>query len=348
MGDSENGFQKNEVELVNVMFLDKDWNYKPSSFIQSAASELKNLQKNWNSGKCKVRTMLLPEKDTVCSLQISHDKIVGGLRNKQIRIWDRQNLEHVHTITSPAAIRSLRLKNEIIIASINDYTLKVWDTNTGELVNSLAQPKCIVTDIDFNYKILVTCSLDGSINVWDIVNPSEINFRSRIPNSADLLPRYVKVDQNFIISAASDKTVDLWETSNVLQGKKMRAFTAGPPFFQKYLLSLHYQHPQVLQGYFDEIVVFDVTNGKCIKTVNDDGLSILRCDQNRILYTVRKRSQPDRIKIMDLKSFSPICELVENIGELTRVEFDAFGIAAVSRYQKGGAELIAVWDFLDC
>ena len=68
---------------------------------------------------------------------------------------------------------------QVIISGSSDSTVRVWDVETGEMVNTLIHHCEAVLHLSFNFKngMMVTCSKDRSIAVWDMISPTEINLR---------------------------------------------------------------------------------------------------------------------------------------------------------------------------
>ena len=58
-----------------------------------------------------------------------------------------------------------------------DNTIRIWDVETGEPLNTLIHHSEAVLHLRFTNGMLVTCSKDRSIAVWDMVSPQEINLR---------------------------------------------------------------------------------------------------------------------------------------------------------------------------
>ena len=77
------------------------------------------------------------------------------------------------------SVLCLQYDDKVIISGSSDSTVRVWDVETGEMVNTLIHHCEAVLHLSFNFKngMMVTCSKDRSIAVWDMISPTEINLR---------------------------------------------------------------------------------------------------------------------------------------------------------------------------
>lgn len=61
--------------------------------------------------------------------------------------------------------------------NLNVVCSRVWDVNTGEMLNTLIHHCEAVLHLRFNNGMMVTCSKDRSIAVWDMASPTDITLR---------------------------------------------------------------------------------------------------------------------------------------------------------------------------
>lgn len=74
----------------------------------------------------------------VYCLQYDEDKIVSGLRDNTIKVWDRHTLSNVKTLNGhTGSVLCLQYDERVIISGSSDSTVRAWDINTGDMVNTL-------------------------------------------------------------------------------------------------------------------------------------------------------------------------------------------------------------------
>ena len=62
-------------------------------------------------------------------------KIVSGLRDNTIKIWDRKTLECVKVLTGHSgSVLCLQYDEKVIVTGSSDSTVRVWSVKTGELI----------------------------------------------------------------------------------------------------------------------------------------------------------------------------------------------------------------------
>lgn len=95
----------------------------------------------------------------VYCLQYDDQKIVSGLRDNTIKIWDRNTLQCIKVLTGhTGSVLCLQYDDKAIISGSSDSTVRVWDANTGEMVNTLIHHCEAVLHLRFNNGMMVTCS----------------------------------------------------------------------------------------------------------------------------------------------------------------------------------------------
>lgn len=82
----------------------------------------------------------------------------------------------------------------------------MWDVNTGEMLNTLIHHCEAVLHLRFNNGMMVTCSKDRSIAVWDMASPTDITLR-RVLVGHRAAVNVVDFDDKYIVSASGDRTI---------------------------------------------------------------------------------------------------------------------------------------------
>ena len=93
-------------------------------------------------------------KSLLYSFQYDDHKIVSGLRDNTIKMWDRQTLQqHQRVLTGhTGSVLCLQYDEKVIISGSSDSTVRVWDVESGEMVNTLIHHCEAVLHLSFNFK----------------------------------------------------------------------------------------------------------------------------------------------------------------------------------------------------
>ena len=85
---------------------------------------------------------------------------------------------------------------------------RVWDVNSGEVLNTLIHHNEAVLHLRFCNGLMVTCSKDRSIAVWDMASPTDISLR-RVLVGHRAAVNVVDFDDKYIVSASGDRTINV-------------------------------------------------------------------------------------------------------------------------------------------
>lgn len=118
-----------------------------------------------------------------------------GLSQPELSLRDQSRLVRVHTLQS----HQLPLGNTVL-------SRRVWDVNTGEVLNTLIHHNEAVLHLRFSNGLMVTCSKDRSIAVWDMASPTDITLR-RVLVGHRAAVNVVDFDDKYIVSASGDRTI---------------------------------------------------------------------------------------------------------------------------------------------
>lgn len=92
------------------------------------------------------------------------------------------------------------------------FFCRVWDVNTGEVLNTLIHHNEAVLHLRFSNGLMVTCSKDRSIAVWDMASPTDITLR-RVLVGHRAAVNVVDFDDKYIVSASGDRTIKVsWQS----------------------------------------------------------------------------------------------------------------------------------------
>lgn len=86
------------------------------------------------------------------------------------------------------------------------YFIRIWDVHTGEMLNTLIHHCEAVLHLRFQDGIMITCSKDRSIAVWDLNSATDITLR-RVLVGHRAAVNVVDFDDKYIVSASGDRTI---------------------------------------------------------------------------------------------------------------------------------------------
>ncbi|CAI4221593.1 unnamed protein product [Auanema sp. JU1783] len=308
-------------------------------------SDISKIETNWRTGTytlSRINCRSEQSKGVYC-LQYDDDKIVSGLRDNTIKIWDRHDLSNPRVLSGhTGSVLCLQYDNRVIISGSSDATVRVWDVNTGECLNTLIHHCEAVLHLRFSDGVMVTCSKDRSIAVWDMVSPREINMR-RVLVGHRAAVNVVDFDERYIVSASGDRTIKVWSADSLEFVRTLSGHKRG-------IACLQYRGRLVVSGSSDNTIrLWDIYSGVCLRVLegHEELVRCIRFDDKRIV----SGAYDGKIKVWDLQAALdsrslPGClclsTLVQHTGRVFRLQFDDFQIVSSSH-----DDTILIWDFLD-
>jgi F-box and WD-40 domain protein 1/11 len=313
----------------------------------SIIKDIDAIENNWRCGKHNLQRINCRSENSkgVYCLQYDDQKIVSGLRDNTIKMWDRNSLACLRVLTGhTGSVLCLQYDERVIISGSSDSTVRVWDVETGDHITTLIHHCEAVLHLSFRFHngMMVTCSKDRSIAVWDMVSPQEINLR-RVLVGHRAAVNVVDFDEKYIVSASGDRTIKVWNTSSCEFVRTLNGHKRG-------IACLQYQNHLVVSGSSDNTIrLWDIENGACLRVLegHEELVRCIRFDSKRIV----SGAYDGKIKVWDLQAAlnlrSPsgtlcIRTLVEHSGRVFRLQFDEFQIVSSSH-----DDTILIWDFLN-
>lgn len=311
--------------------------------------DIQTIEANWRMGRHNLQRINCRSENSkgVYCLQYDDQKIVSGLRDNTIKIWDRSSLQcyKVRGVLTghTGSVLCLQYDERVIISGSSDSTVRVWDVNTGEMTNTLIHHCEAVLHLRFNNGMMVTCSKDRSIAVWDMVSPTEINLR-RVLVGHRAAVNVVDFDEKYIVSASGDRTIKVWSTGTCEFVRTLNGHKRG-------IACLQYRDRLVVSGSSDNTIrLWDIECGACLRILegHEELVRCIRFDNKRIV----SGAYDGKIKVWDLQAAldprapaGTLClrTLVEHSGRVFRLQFDEFQIVSSSH-----DDTILIWDFLNC
>lgn len=307
--------------------------------------DIKNTENNWRCGRHMLQRINCRSEGSkgVYCLQYDDTKIISGLRDNTIKIWDRKTLSCTEVLTGhTGSVLCLQYDDKVIISGSSDATARVWDVKTGQMIKTLIHHCEAVLHLRFSNGMMVTCSKDRSIAVWDMASPTDINLR-RVLVGHRAAVNVVDFDEKYIVSASGDRTIKVWKTPDSEFVRTLNGHKRG-------IACLQYRDRLVVSGSSDNTIrLWDIEFGTCLRVLegHDELVRCIRFDNKRIV----SGAYDGKIKVWDLAAAldprSPVgtlClrTLVEHTGRVFRLQFDDFQIVSSSH-----DDTILIWDFLN-
>ncbi|MGH0165794.1 UNVERIFIED_CONTAM: hypothetical protein FKN15_049621 [Acipenser sinensis] len=368
------------------LFKNRTTEIPPNSYYRSLypkiIQDIETIEANWRCGRHNLQRIQCRSENSkgVYCLQYDDDKIISGLRDNSIKIWDKQTLECLKILTGhTGSVLCLQYDERVIVTGSSDSTVRVWDVNTGEVLNTLIHHNEAVLHLRFCNGLMVTCSKDRSIAVWDMASPTDISLR-RVLVGHRAAVNVVDFDDKYIVSASGDRTIKVWSTSTcefvrTLNGHKRgiaclqyrdRLVVSGSSDntirlwdiecgaclrvlegHEELVRCIRFDNKRIVSGAYDGL--WDIECGACLRVLegHEELVRCIRFDNKRIV----SGAYDGKIKVWDLQAAldprapaSTLClrTLVEHSGRVFRLQFDEFQIISSSH-----DDTILIWDFLN-
>ncbi|KAI1411199.1 WD40 repeat-like protein [Hypoxylon sp. FL1857] len=273
----------------------------------------RRLERNWERGR--YTNFQLPHPDhlneghneCIYSLQYNPDYLVSGSRDRTIRIW---NLRTRRLIGRPleghsGSVLCLQFdsdpEEDLIVSGSSDSDVILWKFSTGEILQRLRKAhRESVLNVKFDKRILVTCSKDKTIKIFNRVplkpgdlgygnaqgvSPVPINLRNygfddSPLNQAAIKPPYtmigcleghgaavnaVQICDREIVSASGDRHIKVWDWPNQVCQRTFLGHNKG-------IACVQYDGRRIVSGSSDnEVKVFDRETGLEVASLRAHG-----------------------------------------------------------------------------
>ncbi|KXJ96638.1 hypothetical protein Micbo1qcDRAFT_229490 [Microdochium bolleyi] len=262
----------------------------------------KRLEKNWDRGRFSNFQLPHPDhvdeghRECIYSLQYNAEYLVSGSRDKSLRIWNLQTRRLVRPPLQDHSGSVLCLQfdsdpdEDLIVSGSSDSDVILWRFSTGQVIQRLRKAhQESVLNVKFDKRILVTCSKDRTIKIFNrvplragdvgygdisAVSPVPINLKnygyddplSQLP----IKPPYtmigcleghgaavnaVQICNNEIVSASGDRHIKVWDWPNQICRRTFLGHNKG-------IACVQYDGRRIVSGSSDnEVKVFDRETG---------------------------------------------------------------------------------------
>ncbi|KAI1164785.1 hypothetical protein F5B18DRAFT_237062 [Nemania serpens] len=259
----------------------------------------RKLESNWERGR--YANFQLPHPDhpseghieCVYSLQYNSEYLVSGSRDRTLRIWNLRSRRLMRPPLSGhnGSVLCLQFdsdpEEDLIVSGSSDSDVILWKFSTGEILQRLKKAhRESVLNVKFDKRILVTCSKDKTIKIFNrqplrpgdlgytdpqMVSPVPINLRNygydNSPlNQLAITPPYtmiasleghnaavnaVQICGREIVSASGDRNIRLWDWPSQTPKRTFVGHNKG-------IACVQYDGRRIVSGSSDnEVKVFD-------------------------------------------------------------------------------------------
>ncbi|KAM0335013.1 hypothetical protein ACHAQA_000047 [Verticillium albo-atrum] len=260
----------------------------------------RRLEANWEQGKFTNFQLPRPDhpeeghQECIYTLQFDANYLVSGSRDRTIRIW-RMNTRRL--VRAPlkgheGSVLCLQFdadpEEDLIVSGSSDSNVILWRFSTGEIIQRLKKAHTeSVLNVKFDKRILVTCSKDKSIKIFNRrplkygdlgypngVHPVPIRIRdNRFGNPTDDMPiiapytmigrldghgaavNAVQIHGSEVVSASGDRNIKVWDWAKQICSRTVIGHTKG-------IACVQYDGRRIVSGSSDnEVKVFDCLTG---------------------------------------------------------------------------------------
>ncbi|KAF6820356.1 F-box/WD repeat-containing protein 1A [Colletotrichum plurivorum] len=258
----------------------------------------RRLERNWELGKFSNFQFPHPDfmheghRECIYSLQFDNEYLVSGSRDRTIRIWSllTQRLQRPPLEGHTGSVLCLQFdadpKEDLIVSGSSDSDVILWRFSTGAMIQKLTKAHSeSVLNVKFDKRILVTCSKDKSIKIF---NRRPLKYGDPGYGDAELVysvPTHMR-DYGYI--------------------NPMDQLPVKPPYSMIGVLDGHGAAVNAVQICEDEVVsasgdrnikVWDWAKQVCIRTVvgHSKGIACVQYDGRRIV----SGSSDNEVKVFD-------------------------------------------------
>ncbi|XP_025199490.1 26S proteasome non-ATPase regulatory subunit 1-like isoform X2 [Melanaphis sacchari] len=313
--------------------------------IPKIVQDIEDIKLNWLTGHFLLQRINCYSENYkgIKCLQYDDNKIVAGLCDNTIKIWDKHTLKCLKVLLGhTGSVLCLQYDDNMIVSSSSDCTIRVWDIHTGEMLNTMIHHTEAVLHLSFSNNIIVTCSKDRTIAVWVMWSPCEITLRCVLfGHQAEV--NVVNFDNLYIVSASEDSSIKVWNTSSGEYVRTLIGHTSG-------VICLQYKERLVVSGSSDRTIrLWDIEYGICLRILDyyEELVLCIRFN-SKIIVT---GAYDGKIKVWNLEAVldpivpaSSLClrTLKMHTDAVYDLKFDEFQIVSCSK-----DSTILIWDFLN-
>ncbi|CAO3578044.1 unnamed protein product [Absidia cylindrospora] len=257
--------------------------------------ERHTLRENWRHGTFErtcFRGHNMTTQSVVTCLQFDDDKIISGVDDRVINIYDTRTGRPISTLRGhEGGVWTLQYIGNTLVSGSTDRSIRVWDIERGVCTHvfkghmstvrclQIVMPTMIDGQLKPAHPLIISGSRDSTIRVWRLPDPrtdppfdddNRVNpWHLHTLTGHSLSVRAITAHGNTLVSGSYDTTVSIFdlETGRLvhrLEGHAQKVYT----------VVIDPQRNRCMSGSMDGSVrIWDLTSGQCLQIL--DGHAVL-------------------------------------------------------------------------
>ncbi|CAJ0916821.1 unnamed protein product, partial [Mesorhabditis belari] len=315
---------------------------------KDAFSERFKLWRNWNAGRCVVRTFSGHSQMISC-VQFDDQRIVSGSSDSTIRVWDHNDSHPLGQMTftgHSATVRCLHLQGNRLASGSNDFSIKIWNLDKNPQWSSIACRRTMLGHTNYVRCLqmcsdsLVSGSYDCTLRLWSLETGDTIRSFNGHSDSV-LCLQYDPLNSFRAVSGSADNSIKVWDA------RTAQCAMTILNSHEDAVTCVRFDAHRIISGSVDRMIkMWDIRTGRCSNTIDwrfhEGHTGVVRCLQVDA-WRIVSASDDRTVKVWNLETSERMCTLQSHTDGVTCVDFDDKRIVSGS-YDKQ----VKLWDFYLC